>query len=108
MPFCHFSRAYKGTSWADLKSNEQLQITRGCKKMEYLELISIVVNQNEFNTICNDVSKARNCYQKYAHQSIATLDGKWRCIIIKNRHSKQKIVLYTAGRIYPLYAAVCE
>lgn len=108
MPFCHFSRVYKGTSWADLKANEQLQISRECKKMEYAELISIVVDQGEFDLICNDVSSARSCYQKYTHQSIAALDGKWKCIIIKNQHSKQKIILYTAGRLYPLYAAICE
>lgn len=108
MPFCYFSRVHKGTSWTDLKANEQLQVIRDCKKIEYLELISIVVDQEEFDLICNDVSNARSCYQKYSHQSIATLDGKWKCITIKNRYRKQKIVLYTAGRIYPLYAAVCE
>ena len=108
MPFCHFSRVYKGTSWSELKVSRQLQIFRKCKELEYSELATIVVDQAEFDIICNDVSCARDCYQKYAHQSIATLDGKWKCIIIKNQHSKQKIILYTAGRIYPLYAAVCE
>lgn len=95
-------------SWADLKANEQLQLSRKCKTLEYVELISIGVAQKEFDLICNDVSSARSCYQKYTHQSIATLDGKWKCIIIKSQHSKQKIILYTAGRIYPLYASVSE
>ena len=108
MPFGHFSRVYKGTSWADLKANEQLQISRKCKKLEYTELISIVVDQEEFNLICSDMSNARNCYQKYTHQSITALNGKWKCIIIKNKHSMQRIILYTAGRTYPLYASICE
>ena len=81
MPFCHFSRVYKGTSLADLKAKEQLQISRKCKEVEYAELISILVDQEEFDLICNDVSNARSCYQKYSHQSIATLDGKWKCIV---------------------------
>lgn len=108
MPFCYFSRVYKGTSWLELKANRQLQISRKCKKIEYLDLVTIAVEQVEFDLICNDVSLARNCYQKYARQSIATLDGKWKCIIIKNQYRKEKIILYTAGRMYPLYAAACE
>lgn len=76
--------------------------------MEYLELITIVANQEEFDIICNDVSCTRSCYQKYTHQSTSTLDGRWKCIIIKNQRNNQKIILYTAGHIYPLYAAVCE
>lgn len=108
MPFCYFSRVYKGTTWSELKASRQLQISRKCKEMEFLELVTIVVDQVEFDLICNDVSCARECYQKYAHQSIATLDGKWKCIIIKNQYGKEKIILYTAGRIYPLYAAIYE
>jgi hypothetical protein len=108
MPFCHFSRVYKGTSWTDLKGNEQLQLFRNCKKLEYTELVSVVVDQEEFEQICNDVSIVRSCYQKYTHQSIADLEGKWKCIVIRSQHSKRKIILYTAGRIYPLYAAVSE
>ena len=56
MPFCHFSRVYKGTSLADLKAKEQLQISRKCKEVEYEELISILVDQEEFDFICNDLS----------------------------------------------------
>jgi len=108
MPFCHFSRVYKGTSWADLKANKRLQIARNCKELEYYELITVTVDQAEFDQICNDVSCTRPCYQKYAYQSLPTSDGKWNCIVIKNRQSEQKIILYTAGRMYPLYAAVCE
>lgn len=50
----------------------------------------------------------RSCYQKYAHQSTSSSDGKWKCIIIKSHNNKQKIILFTAGRIYPLYAAFSE
>ena len=108
MPFCHFSRVYKGTSLADLKAKEQLQISRKCKEVEYAEIISILVDQEEFDFICNDLSKVRSCYQKYAHQSTSSSDGKWKCIIIKSHNNKQKIILFTAGRIYPLYAAFSE
>lgn len=108
MPFCHFSRVYKGTSWADLKANKELQKLNNCRELEYSELITVTVNQAEFDEICNDVSCSRSCYQKYAKESLATFEGKWNCIVIKNRENKQKIILYTAGRMYPLYAAICE
>lgn len=108
MPFCHFSRVYKGTSWMDLKANKQLQLSNKCKMIEFIELVAITVGPEEFNLLCTDLSSARSCYEKYSHQSISTLDGKWKCIVIKNQFGNQKIILYTAGRIYPLYAAVCE
>ncbi len=108
MPFCHFSKVHKGTSWATLKANKQLQLSRKCREIEYVDLITIMVDQTEFDLICNDVSSTRSCYRKYTNQSIATSDGKWKCIIIKNKHNEQKIIVYTAGRTYPLYAAICE
>lgn len=94
MPFCHFSRVYKGTSLADLKAKEQLQISRKCKEVEYAELISILVDQEEFDFICNDLSKVRSCYQKYAHQSTSSSDGKWKCIIIKIIISNYEVFRY--------------
>lgn len=108
MPFCRFSKVYEGTSWLDLKFNMQYQISKKCKEMEYLELATIVVDSIEFGQICNDLSCARDCYRKYAHRSVATLDGKWQCLIIQNQNHSQKIILYMAGCLYPLYAAILE
>lgn len=107
MPFCHFSKVHEGTSWSELQANKQFQILRKCKEIEYSELATIIVDQAEFDQICSDISHTSNYYQKYAHQSIAALDGRWRCIIIKNQNNKQEIIIYTAGRLHPLYAAVC-
>lgn len=76
--------------------------------IHFVDVISIVVDQEEFDQLCNDISSARSCYQNYAHQSTATLDGKWKCIIIKNQHNEKRIILYTAGRMFPLYAAFSE
>lgn len=76
--------------------------------MEYIELVNISVEQDEFKNICSDISIPRSCYQQYAHQSVSDLNGKWQCIIIKNIHNTQSLVLYTAGRLFPLYAAIRE
>ena len=108
MPFCHFSRVYKETAWSDIKANIQFQISRNCKALEYLELITITIDQSEFELICSDISCPRPCYQKYSYHSVASSDGKWQCIVLTNKQNGQKLILYTAGRLYPLYASVCD
>lgn len=108
MPSCHFSRVYEKTTWSDLKAASGQQVKNNCKKLEYAEIATITVEQAEFKLICSDVSYPRDCYRKYTPQSCAASDGKWKCIVIKERKSGQQIILYTAGRIYPLYAAICE
>ena len=108
MPFCHFSRVYNETSWQKLRKQKHLQKINNCKKLEYIELITISVSQSKFNLICKDISKPHSCYQKYAALSLADLNGIWRCIIINNAHDRKNLILYTAGRSYPLYAAISE
>ena len=108
MPFCHFSKIFAGTTWEDIKVNNKLQSSKNCKMIEYKELAIISVEQSVFNLICMDISKPQYCYQKYCHESCADSTGKWNCIIIECIQTKQKIIMYTAGQTYPLYAAICE
>lgn len=108
MPFCHFSRVFVGTTLADLKANNERQASQNCKKIEYIELAFINVEQPEFDLLCRDISKPQRCYQKYAHESHTDSNGRWNCIVIKCIPNKQKIVLYTAGHTYPLYAGIYE
>lgn len=106
MPFCHFSRVFDGITIEDVNENNKRQIARKCKKIEYTEICRITVEPNEFDLLCRDISKPRCFYEKYAHQSYANSNGKWNCIVIKCDSSKQKIILYTAGYIYPLYVGI--
>ena len=76
--------------------------------MEYVELASINVDQSEFDLLCRDISQPQHWYQQYAHSSRADSSGIWNCIAIKCISSEQKIVLYTAGHTYPLYAGIDE
>ena len=108
VPFCHFSRVFVGTTLRDLKLSNEQQVLRNCKKIEYSELSYIGLGQPEFDLFCRDISKPKHCYQKYAHESCADSRGRWKCIVIRCITSKQKIVLYTAGHTYPLYAGICE
>lgn len=108
MPFCHFSKVNNSISWSKIKANTLLQITNNCKKIEYLELTAIAISKPEFDTICKDISIPNLFYQKFTLQSVAGVDGIWRCIILQNTQDTRKIILYTAGRIFPLYAAIEE
>lgn len=108
MPFCHFSRVFAGTTLWDLETNNEQQVSQNCKKIEYIELLCINLEQSEFDLLCRDISKPQHCYEKYAFASRADSSGRWNCIVIKCISNKQKIVLYTAGLTYPLYAGVYE
>lgn len=76
--------------------------------MEYSEVVAIVISKSEFDAICNDISIPNPCYFRFAPQSVARLNGIWNCIILQNAQDTRKIILYTAGRVYPLYAAIEE
>lgn len=108
MPFNHFSKISDGSSWSDLICTKKIQIEKSSKMLEYVELVTISVMHGEFNRICDDIASPNICYRKYTADSVATLDGKWKCITIRDEQSNRKLILYTSGRKYPLYAAVCE
>ena len=108
MSFLYFSKVNKGTSWSSIKNDIQFQTSNNCKKMEYSEVVAIVISTSEFDAICNDISIPNPCYFRFAPQSVARLNGIWNCIILQNAQDTRKIILYTAGRVYPLYAAIEE
>ena len=108
MSFLYFSKVNKGTSWSSIKNDIQFQTSNNCKKMEYSEVVAIVISKSEFDAIFNDISIPNPCYFRFAPQSVARLNGIWNCIILQNAQDTRKIILYTAGRVYPLYAAIEE
>ena len=56
MSFLYFSKVNKGTSWSSIKNDIQFQTSNNCKKMEYSEVVAIVISKSEFDAICNDIS----------------------------------------------------
>ncbi len=106
MPYCHFSKVYRGMKWVDVEKVKNLQIQRKCKELEYCILACYAVSDEVFNQFCEDISIPRHIYQDVADQSIASPEGKWKCIVIENAQCTKRIILYTAGRLYPLYVAI--
>lgn len=108
MPFSHFSKIHKGITWAEVKQNQRLQIQNKCKKIKFAEVTSVPIDEIEFNKLCSDLSIMLPCYITHGRYSITDCNGIWNCIVIKKIKSSDKIIIYTAGEIYPLYVGVSE
>lgn len=108
MPFCHFSKVYEGISWDNLKEKTKLQIANNCRQLEYKEAIAITLTKAEFDIICKNISKPYDCYQKFVPLSIPNSQGIWNCITLIDKQTQRKLILYTAGRSFPLYVAMVE
>lgn len=108
MPFCHFTKVFEEISWDELKEKTKQQTANNCRQLEYKEVITITLSKTEFDIICNNISKPYACYQKFASLSIANAQGIWNCITLIDKQTKNKLILYTAGRPFPLYAAMFE
>lgn len=108
MPFGYFSKINKGTSWQNLKVNDQTQSVNNRKKIEFIIIASIVVPKKEFDVVGSDISVSHACYQNFTRFSVANTFGLWQCIELRNNQDFRKLILYTAGRTYPLYAAIWE
>ncbi len=106
MFFCHFSKVHRGISWSTIQENTRLQNSNHCQKIAYTEIAAVTLSESEFKTICRDISKPHPCYQQFAPLSLAKEDGTWQCISLIEPIANQKIILYTAGRKWPLYAAI--
>lgn len=106
MFFCHFSKVNVGISWRELSESTRQQVSNNCRQLKYKKLTQITLPQTEFEKICNDVSKPYPCYRQFAPRSLTDSQGIWHCIVLKDKETKNHLVLYTAGRAYPLYAAI--
>lgn len=106
MPEALFSRVIDDTNWYRLYENMQLQKKQRCKPLHYKTLAEISLSKTEFNILVNELANPHLCYLPYSPHSIADDDGIWKCILVDNKIDNRKIALYTAGRTFPLYAAI--
>ena len=87
----------------EIKGKKAKQIGNGCKKIEYKELVCLQLRDDEFYYACMDLFCSTVYYADYARYSTADTDGRWRCIVLKNIRSGEKLIIYTGGRLLPLY-----
>jgi len=100
-----FSRVQPKTSFNDILMAAIRQKRLGATPLEYCIIAEIKLPQNEFKIFAEDISVPIPHYGFRGVKSIAGEDGLWSCILIKGRANDSEIVVYTAGRTFPLYAA---
>ena len=108
MPFCYFTKVCEDISWEDLKKITKKQIANNCRQLEYNEIITITLSKTEFDNVCHNISKPHTSYLQFAPLSIANAQGIWNCITLIDKQTNNKLILYTAGRIFPLYVAMSK
>ena len=81
------------------------QNSNKCKKIEYKELVCLYLKEEVFNCVGYNLYNSIEYYANYARHSTADTDGYWHCIVLKNIASGEKLIIYTGGRLRPLYVA---
>lgn len=100
-----FSRVDASTSYSSLVVEAKRQIKAVNKPMNYEILCQIYVSAEQLRDVMDDIAIPRPLYRPYCWESVVTSAGIWRCIEIKCLYDMRGIVIYTAGRSFPLYAA---
>lgn len=102
----HFIKVRENMSWADIKHLTNMVNSQGCKPMPYKIIAEVILTKSEFAMLSESLSQPNASYLEYTNQSTPSNDGIWNCIAIKQKPYLDEILLYTAGRTFPLYIAL--
>ena len=108
MFYCRFFKVNRDTNWAVLKNQSHLHELNVKKMLPYKILTSIVLPQDEFDVLCENIHLPHLAYKKFAIRSVADLNGIWNCIVLRGKNKNGELIIYTAGQMYPLYAGIGE
>lgn len=108
MTIAHFSRVVDDTDWNNLLETMRAQKENNCKPLKYKVVAEISLPPLEFDMLTDNLAKSAPFYLQYANQSVPDTYGVWGCILIDNQSDNRKIAVYTAGRTFPLYAAIIK
>ena len=108
MSYNHFVKVTTKTDLQEIKTKRVEQNSNNCKKIEYKDLVYLRLQEDAFNSVGINLYNSIEYYVDYARHSIADTDGRWWCIVLKNVASEEKLIIYTGGRLRPLYAAFEE
>lgn len=103
--FCHFSKVNETTTLADLLKAGKEHKKRGLKEVPYRIIGTIKPSKSEFVARTKKISSPIVGCEELSKNSTTDSDGVLNCIEIINPDLKIKIIVYTAGEFYPLYAA---
>lgn len=105
MPKGFFSRVMSGMSFSLLQIKASNQYKLGLNPIEYIVIDSMFFKTIEFETVLRDISVPVSQYGVNYVGSITSQNGIWNCIEFKCLHDPRSLIVYTAGRTLPLYAA---
>lgn len=100
-----FSRVESNTSFSTLITNARHQIEAGHKALDYNIIAEVYLSKEEFDVVINNISLSVSQYKTHYTKSVTSPDGIWQCIEVKCSFDVRSVIIYTAGRTFPLYAA---
>jgi hypothetical protein len=106
MPDAHFIKVRDNMHWKDIVRLAEAVRSKGCKPIPYNIIAKVTLAPSEFELLTGSLSHPNHNYLQYTSKSIPTKNGVWNCISMRKRSSNVEILLYTAGRTFPLYFAV--
>lgn len=106
MTTAYFSKITPHMSWNKLISNITTQKENNRTPLPYSIVAKIVISPLEFSRLSSNLHVPNRCYAPYASLSITSKSGIWNCLLIMSSNDDRKLLLFTAGNLYPLYASV--
>lgn len=106
MPSAHFVKVYRNISWDDIVYLTQAMKNQGCKPLLYKVIAEVILTKDEFGQLSKSISKPNSHYLEHVNRSMPSEKGIWNCISVKQSSTSIELLLYTAGRTFPLYLAL--
>lgn len=105
MNTAYFVKVSDGLTWNVLREKILLQEKKGCRPLPFLISKRLAVSPLEFHILSGNILVPAKCYTPYTAASTADSMGIWHCIFLESAQDSRNLLLYTAGRGFPLYAS---
>ena len=106
MDKAYFSKVSTNTTWESLYDTTLKQKSKNIAPEEYGVISTINLTDQEFKLIGQDLSRQYACYLRCYAKSVTNEKGILQCIVIQNKSKDKTLIVYTAGRAFPLYVAI--
>ena len=104
----YFVKINKGITWEQVLQLTQEQIKNSRKRLQYISVATLTLPQMDFQNIISYISCPHPAFISLCNQSITDNSGIWNCITLHSVMENYDVVIFTAGRTFPLYVAVIE
>ena len=102
----YFYKVDNSTSWLSLMNKTNHSILLGKKPLYYKSVCKILLNENEFDAVCDKIISASSYCSEHYFLSNTDCTGIRNCLELLCNRGTKRIIIYTSGNAVPLYAAV--